>query len=97
MTSVALESQTEAIGYNGWTNRETWLVNLWLGNDMSSYDFLQWICKKRCETWEKAEELEAHFQDKLEEMFDVPSFWSDILGTSLDRVDCYRVIEANIE
>ena len=97
MTSVALESQTEAIGYNGWTNRETWLVNLWLGNDMSSYDFLQQICKKRCGTWEKAEELEAHFQDELEEMFDVPSFWSDILGTSLDRVDWYRVIEANIE
>lgn len=45
---------------------------------MSSYDFLQRICKKRCETWEKAEELEAHFQDELEEMFDVPSFWSDI-------------------
>ena len=40
MTSVALESQTEAIGYNGWTNRETWLVNLWLGNDMSGYDFV---------------------------------------------------------
>ena len=66
MTIVALESQTETIGYNGWTNRETWLVNLWLGNDMSSYDFLQRICKKQCETWEKAEELEAHFQDELE-------------------------------
>ena len=43
------------------------------------------------------EAIEAHFQDELEEMFDVPSFWSDILGTSLDRVDWYRVIEANIE
>jgi hypothetical protein len=20
-------------GYNGWTNKETWLVNLWLGDD----------------------------------------------------------------
>ncbi len=97
MTSVALESQTEAIGYNGWTNRETWLVNLWLSNDMESYDFLQDIRKKDCEAWEKVEELEAHFQDQLEDMYEVPSFWSDILGTALDRVDWYRVIEANME
>ena len=23
-------------GYNGWTNKETWLVNLWLGDDFVS-------------------------------------------------------------
>ena len=72
-------------------------MNLWLGNDISSYDFLQRVCRKRCEIWEKAEELETHFQDEPEEMFDVPSFWSDIIGTSLDRVDWHRIVEANIE
>lgn len=24
-------------GYNGWTNRDTWLINLWLDNDYDSY------------------------------------------------------------
>lgn len=24
-------------GYEGWTNRDTWLVNLWLSNDYSTY------------------------------------------------------------
>jgi hypothetical protein len=23
--------------YNGWTNRATWLVNLWVGNNLSDY------------------------------------------------------------
>ena len=97
MTSVALESSTVTTEYNGWTNRETWLVNLWLNNDMGSYEFLLEICRKNCETWEKAEELEAYFQDQLECMYDTPSFWSDILGTALDRVDWYRIVENNLE
>lgn len=97
MHDVAEAIQTQTTEYNGWSNRETWLVNLWLSNDMGSYGLLQGICKKDCETWEKVEELEAHFQDQLEEMYDVPSFWSDILGTALDRVDWYRVIESNLE
>lgn len=27
--------------YNGWTNYETWLVNLWLTNDEGSYDVVR--------------------------------------------------------
>ncbi len=83
--------------YNGWSNRETWLVNLWLGNDMRSYEFLQTICKKNSETWEKAEELEMSFQDQLEDMYDEPCLWSDVLGTALDRVDWQAIIESNQE
>ncbi len=40
MTSVALESQTVTREYNGWCNRETWIVNLWLSNDMESYYYI---------------------------------------------------------
>lgn len=61
------------------------------------YEFLQDICKNKCEIWEKAEELEAHFQYQLEDMYDVPTFWSDILGMALDRVDWYRIVEVNQE
>ncbi len=40
MTSAALESQTVTREYNGWCNRETWIVNLWLSNDMESYYYI---------------------------------------------------------
>ena len=59
MHSASEATQTVTTEYNGWSNRETWLVNLWLSNDMGSYEFLQSICKNHCETWEKVEELEA--------------------------------------
>lgn len=81
MHSVSEEYKVKST-YNGWSNRETWVVNLWLTNDMESYEFLQSICRKHCETWEKAEEIEVHFQDQLEDIYEVSSFWSDILGTS---------------
>ena len=40
MRSIAEATQTVATEYNGWTNRETWVVNLWLSNDMESYYYI---------------------------------------------------------
>jgi len=34
--------------YNGWTNRATWNVNLWLFNDQTRYEFLQAIFPSGC-------------------------------------------------
>ena len=64
---------------------------------MGSYEQLQEICRKDCEVWEKAEAHEAQFQDQLEDMYDYPTFWADIIGTALDRVDWYEIVEKNQE
>ena len=34
--------------YNGWTNYETWCVNLWMSNDHGSYLYWQEISEKCC-------------------------------------------------
>ena len=68
-------------GYNGWTNRETWLVNLWFNPESredveaARYtleeavdnlpDFLRDFVSVDLVNWE---ELESHFEEEEEEM-----------------------------
>ena len=51
--------------YNGWTNKETWLVNLWLGDDFAqrseegeiiTASFIQETVEEMCETETKSAE-----------------------------------------
>lgn len=81
--------------YNGWTNRETWLVSLWLNNDPVSYSMFSEALELDTSNYKKAEWLETQIKD---EMYDLPleaSLWSDLLGTSLVRVNWLEVIENN--
>lgn len=45
-------------GYNGWSNYETWVVNLWLNNDEVSYYALEEIKTSDESEHNKAERLE---------------------------------------
>lgn len=95
MTSVAQVSQTVTTEYNGWTNRETWLTNLWLNIDMGSYEQLQEICRKDCEVWEKAEALEDWIRFEYDGEYS--SIWADLINNSLAEVDWYEIVERNQE
>lgn len=79
--------------YNGWSNRETWLVSLWLDNDPVRYAMLSEALELDVSDFVKAEWLENHLKV---EMYDLPleaSLWSDLLGTALSRVNWLEVIE----
>lgn len=32
--------------YEGWTNYETWVVNLWMGNDQGSYEYWREVAQE---------------------------------------------------
>jgi|TARA_R110002020_G_scaffold98571_9_gene234497 hypothetical protein len=55
--------QKEAEGYMGWTNRNTWNVALWIGNEYAVYK----LCLRMYETSKNAGDL----ADKLESFLGV--------------------------
>ena len=93
MTSVALESQTVATEYNGWTNRETWTVNLWLTNEECYYHQLQEILHDY-EGLEQAEELEQACRF-IVERHDDTGIRSDLITAVLSRVNWQEIVESN--
>ena len=94
MHSIAEATQTLTVEYNGWTNRETWIVNLWLTNDECYYEELQAIIKN-FDSEEQAEELEQYVHWIID--VDEASMTTDLLSTSLGRVNWHEIARANQE
>ena len=94
MHGVAEATQTVATDYNGWCNRETWVVNLWLTNDECYYEELQAIIKN-FDSEEQAEELEQYVHWIID--VDEASMTTDLLSTSLGRVDWHEIARSNQE
>jgi len=89
--------------YNGWTNYETWCVNLWLTNEQGSDEY--WRENAR-EAWENAadhpsyltrsEKARHALADMLKDqvsdsemcpLLSEASMYSDLLGAALSEVD----------
>ena len=89
----ALDVQT----VNGWSNRETWLANLWLNNDEYSYQILMDALSINGDIYAQAEWLENHLHDQLDDEIERPCLWQDLLRTAFGRISWIEVIEKNLE
>ena len=78
-------------GYNGWTNYETWAVNLWLTNDEDTAGMLSELAEGTGDLWQKAEELKGWVQDDNPVDYKA-GLYSDLLNASLGRVDWHEII-----
>ncbi len=79
--------------YNGWCNRETWLVSLWLSNDEACYSFLQDASHKAGTLYDKADWLENEMRETCDQLYQQGNLWADLISTSLSRVNWYELIE----
>lgn len=74
--------------YNGWTNRETWLVNLWLTNDEATYnDVREGLTELN--GFEAQEWLEGYVDDMHD---NVTGMIADLLNTALSRVNWPEIV-----
>jgi hypothetical protein len=70
--------------YNGWKNKETWLVNLWLGDTFAAMQ----------EDGEKitAEWIEAYIQEVIFDFEETASgFLRDMLNCALGEIDYHEI------
>lgn len=96
--------------YNGWTNYETWAVNLWMTNDEGSEG---WLRDAAQEAYDDAE-ADATFtrkenaafaladviQAEIEEgnpLSDKPSLFSDLLSAALSEVDWHEIATSHLD
>jgi len=78
--------------YNGWTNYETWLVNLWLDNDRGTYDvIMEFAIEKAVCVMDIA--------DWLEDMIERGSptlkngLYCDLMTAAISEVNFYEIAE----
>ena len=87
--------------YNGWTNRETWVVNLWLSNDESESKWLDELANDGREIYDQARALEEYIQEAWQDLLEFQkiesSIWADLMTTALWAVDWREIIEAHQE
>ena len=77
--------------YNGWKNRETWLVNTWLNNDEISYRFLTSFIKEN-DSLASARFVNGYFDELLED--DSIPLWRDLVREALGKVDWTEIVSS---
>src|SRR5216684_1390047 len=91
------------VEYNGWTNYETWAVNLWMSNDQGSDSYWREIAQeiydeaKAEQSFTREERATLDLADRLKTEHDESqpdlgaTVWADLLGAAMSEVDWHSI------
>ena len=84
--------------YNGWKNRETWLVNLWINNNPYLQAELLDIIKSDVGIYIKVQDLRDLVEDiSFDHINESSGMSTDLVNTALARASLTQIIELNSE
>jgi hypothetical protein len=91
--------------YNGWTNYETWCVNLWIDNSQGDQEYWRdraaWCLKHQpdagCAIHELSETLKEEFDEKYDEQKPDNGILADLLRAALSEVNWWEIAQHHIE
>lgn len=80
--------------YNGWSNKQTWLVNIWYGGTLA--EMLWYECEESRELIETDQsdlrERVTYISEECESLSQLPAgLLSDFIATCWDEVDWYEL------
>ena len=75
---------------NGWTNRATWIANVWMSNDEGMYRYWN-SAAAQCDS---IDELTAMMELELHDMApQLDNMYGDLLEAILEQVEWYEIAE----
>ena len=77
--------------YNGWSTYETWLVNLWLTDDMRDDDLIASV--KEVETDYEAKEILKDYVEEMVPFQGITGLFADLLRGALSEVNWYEIVK----
>lgn len=102
----AMDNHHPSLGcpYQGWTNYETWAVNLWMSNDEGSYRYWQGEAKAATDPDDPetlAEVMKEHYEQLLEDQtlqrVIYNTLFADLLSGALSAVNWYEIARSWID
>lgn len=94
--------------YNGWTNYETWLVNLWMDNEQGSSEYWNECAQEAYDnadsdtSFTREERATLNLADTMKDEHEeaqpeVTGLWADMMNAALSEVNWYEIAEHYIE
>ncbi len=93
------------MAYNGWTNYETWNINLWIDNSQGDQEFWRERAEECIANTDSdgdaiaalSNELEASFDDLYEEQKPASGPLADLLRAALSEVNWHEIAKQHVE